>query len=334
MDNYGTIGGTTISAIVGASPWLSPRGAYLKLRGESGPKPDNEAMARGRKFETVVARIFQANHPEYFVARDSDRTSEECDDAIERVQDAELSYLTGSPDRLLFGADGTEDEYKILAGLEIKTAQSINRSQWGERGTDQIPLAYQAQCHWYMGFYNVDRWEVAVMFFNTENEPASYAEYTIYRNEEIIAALRKEAVEFWEKHVVPGIPPEDDTADESVVEYVKNQYPADTAPEKVANEDEEKKIERYARAKNALRKAERECEAARLAVQEAIGENAGFFSKFGRITYKKSKDRTVTDWKPIALELGASQEQIERHTKTVEGPRVFNDRNLRIEEVC
>lgn len=332
MDNYGTIGGTTISAIVGASPWLSPRGAYLKLRGESGPKPDNEAMARGRKFETVVARIFQANHPEYFVARDSDRTSEECDDAIERVQDAELSYLTGSPDRVLFGADGADDEFEILAGLEIKTAQSINRSQWGERGTDQIPLAYQVQCHWYMGFYDVPKWEVAVMFFDTNNEPVSYAEYTINRDEEIIAALRKEAVEFWEKHVVPGIPPEDDTADESVVEYVKNQYPADTAPEEVANEDEEKKIEHYVRAKIALKKAERVFNAAKLAVQEALRERAGFFSRFGKITYKKSKDRFDTDWKAIAMELGATSEQIERHTKTVEGPRVFNDRNIKMEE--
>lgn len=333
MINFGTIGGTTVSGIVGVSPWLSPRGAYLKLRGESAPKPDNEAMARGRAFESVVARIYQANHPEYFVAKNRDREGEDSG-YFEHCYDDERQFLTGSPDRLLFGADDTDDASKILAGLEIKTAQSISRSQWGERGTDQIPLVYQIQCHWYMGFYNVDRWEVAVMFFNTENEPVSYAEYTINRNEEIIAALRKEAVEFWEKHVVPGIPPENDTADESVVEYVKNQYPADTAPERVANEDEEKKIERYARARDALRKAERECEAARIAVQEALGESSGFFSKYGRITYKKSKDRTVTDWKPIAMELGASQEQIERHTKTVKGSRIFNDRNLKIEEVC
>jgi predicted phage-related endonuclease len=334
MDNYGTIGGTTISAIVGASPWLSPRGAYLKLRGESGPKPDSEAMARGRKFETVVARVFQANHPEYFVARDSDRASEECDDAIERVQDAELSYLTGSPDRVLFGADGTEDEYKILAGLEIKTAQSTSCAKWGERGTDQIPLVYLVQCNWYMGFYDVSKWEVAVMFFNAEHGPVGYNEYTIYRDEGIIEALRKAAVEFWEKHVVPGIPPEDDTVDETVVEFVKNQYPADTAPVEVANEEEEKKIERYARAKDALNKAESEFKAAKLAVREALRERAGFFSRLGTITCKKSKDRFVIDWKAIAMELGASQEQIDRHAKTVEGSRIFNDRNLRIEEVC
>lgn len=331
MSNFGTIGGTTISAIVGASPWLSPRGAYLKLRGESGPKPDNEAMARGRKFETVIARIFQENHPEYFVAQNRDR---EGDDSgyLEYCYDDERQFLTGSPDRLLFGADGTEDEYKILAGLEVKTAQSINRSQWGERGTDQIPLAYQVQCHWYMGFYDVPKWEIAVMFFNAENEPVSYSEYTINRDEEIIAALRKEAVEFWEKHVVPGIPPEDDTVDESVVEYVKNQYPADTAPEEAANEDEEKRVERYVRAKIALNKATCEYDAAKLTVQEAIGERAGIISSFGKITWKKSKSRFVTDWKTIAAELNAPPELIERHTKTVEGSRIFNDRNIKTEE--
>lgn len=326
-----SIGGTTISAIVGASPWLSPRGAYLKLRGESGGKPDNEAMARGRKFETVIARVFQANRPEYFVATNRDREGEDSG-RVERCCDDERQFLTGSPDRLLFGADGADNANKILAGLEIKTAQSINRSQWGERGTDQIPLVYQIQCHWYMGFYDVDRWEVAVMFFNADNEPVSYAEYTIYRDEEIIEALRKAAVEFWENNVVPGIPPEDDTADETVVEFVRSQFPTDTAPEEAANEEEEKRVERYVRAKIALNKATCEYDAAKLAVQESIGERAGIISSFGKITWKKSKNRFVTDWKAIAAELDAPPELIERHTKTVEGSRIFNDRSINTEE--
>lgn len=326
-----SIGGTTISAIVGVSPWLSPRGAYLKLRGESALKPDNEAMARGRAFETVVARIFQANHPEYFVAKNRDREGE--DSAyFEHCYDDERQFLTGSPDRLLFGAYGTKDEIKILAGLEIKTAQSISRSQWGERGTDQIPLVYQIQCHWYMGFYNVDRWEVAVMFFNTDNEPVGYSEYTIRRDDEVIQNLREAAITFWNEHVVPGIPPEEDRIDETVVEFVKNQFPADTAPEEAANEDEEKRVERYVRAKIALSKATCEYDAAKLAVQEAIGERAGIISSFGKITWKKSKSRFVTDWKAIAAELDAPPELIERHTKTVEGSRIFNDRNLKAEE--
>lgn len=333
MDNYGTIGGTTISAIVGVSPWLSPRGAYLKLRGESGPKPDNEAMARGRAFESVVARIYQANHPEYFVAVNRSREGEGST-SIERCCDKDYPCLTGSPDRLLFGADETEAESKILAGLEIKTAQSTSRSQWGERGTDQIPLVYQIQCHWYMGFYSVDRWEVAVMFFNTDNEPVGYSEYTIRRDDEVIQALREAAITFWNEHVVPGIPPEEDRIDETVVEFVKNQFPADTVPEEVANEEEEKTVERYVRAKIALQAATSEFDSAKIAVQESIGERAGILSRFGKIAWKKTKDRCVVDWKPVALKAGATQKLIEQHTKTVEGPRVFNDRNLKIEEVC
>ena len=333
MINFGTIGGTTVSGIVGVSPWLSPRGAYLKLRGESAPKPDNEAMARGRAFEPVVAQIYQANHPEYFVAKNRDREGEDSG-YFEHCYDDERQFLTGSPDRLLFGADDTDDESKILAGLEIKTAQSINRSQWGERGTDQIPLVYQIQCHWYMGFYNVDRWEVAVMFFNTDNEPVGYSEYTIRRDDEVIQNLREAAITFWNEHVVPGIPPEEDRIDETVVEFIRNQYPAETAPEKEANEEEEKIIERYIRAKIALQAATNEYDATRLAVQEAIGENVGLSSRYGKVTWKKSKDRNVVDWKPVALKAGATQELVEQHTKTVEGPRVFNDRNLRIEEVC
>jgi hypothetical protein len=83
-----------------------------------------------------------------------------------------------------------------------------------------------------------------------------------------------------------------------------------------------------------MNKAESEFKAAKLAVREALRERAGFFSRLGTITCKKSKDRFVIDWKAIAMELGASQEQIDRHAKTVEGSRIFNDRNLRIEEVC
>lgn len=328
-----SIGGTTISAIVGVSPWLSPRGAYLKLRGESAPKPDNEAMARGRAFESVVARIYQANHPEYFVAVNRNREGEGSA-SIERCCDKDYQYLTGSPDRLLFGADGTESANKIIAGLEIKTAQSISRSQWGERGTDQIPLVYQIQCHWYMGFHDVDRWEVAVMFFNTDNEPVGYSEYTIRRDDEVIQNLREAAIAFWNEHVVPGIPPEGGRIDETVIEFVRNQYPVETAPEREANEEEEKIIKRYIRTKIALQAAEAEHDAVKVAMREAIGENAGLSSRYGKITLKKSKDRRVTDWKPVALKAGATQELIEQHTKTVEGSRVFNDRNLRMEDVC
>lgn len=123
--DFGKIGGTAISAIVGLNPWETALSTYLKIRGEVGATPDNVAMARGRRYEPVVASIFQAGHPEFRVECNRRKTDEP-----ELYVHGEHEFLIGRPDRLLYDSSGE----KLLAGLEIKTANVANMRVWGAQG--------------------------------------------------------------------------------------------------------------------------------------------------------------------------------------------------------
>ena len=328
MTTFNTIGGTTVSAVVGCNPFLSKRGAYYKLRNETPPIPPNEAMERGIRFEEPIAQIFAAAHKEFKVVHNTrdlfDVEPEHCH--------GDASYITGSPDRLLYPADVTKETFMYtqpVAGLEIKTASIHTRNQWGAFGTDQVPQHYLVQCHWYMQFYNVKKWYLAVQFFNEDEIPMMYGEYIINYDQEVIDYLRKEAKKFWEEYVVPGVVPEDAAVDNTIVEYVKEKHPEEKEPVRDATTDEVKLVERYLEKRMLKDKANAEYESAKIDLQMAIGDAAGLSSPFGTINWKKTKDRETVDWKAICYEMGVGDDVIKAHTKTTTGSRMWNDRNLK-----
>ena len=326
---FNTIGGTTVSAVVGCNPFLSKRGAYYRLRNETPPVPTNEAMERGIRFEEPIAQYFAAAHPEFKVVhntKDLSNEPEHCKGTSE--------FITGSPDRLLYPADVTPETFAYtypIAGLEIKTATIHTRNQWGAFGTDQVPQHYLVQCHWYMQFYNVDRWYLAVQFFSDDDKPLTYGEYIIHYDQQIIDYLRMEAEKFWNNYVLPGVVPEDDAVDETIVEYVKQQYPVDTEPAREATTDEVELVKKYIEKRLQKDKATAEYESAKIDLQMAIGNSTGLISPYGQINWKKTKDRETVDWKAICYEMGVGDEVIKAHTKTTTGSRMWNDRNLKAE---
>ena len=60
----------------------------------------------------------------------------------------------------LFAEDGTLNAKKLL---ECKTANLYSQGDWGEPGTDAIPLPYLCQCLWYLGITNLPEIDVAVL---------------------------------------------------------------------------------------------------------------------------------------------------------------------------
>ena len=327
--NYNTIGGTIVSALVGCNPFLSKRGAYYRLRGETPPTPVNEAMERGIRFEEPIAQYFAAAHPEFKVVHNTKGLT----DDPERCH-GDKEYITGSPDRLLYPASVTPETFMFtqpVAGLEIKTASIHTRNQWGAFGTDQVPQHYLVQCHWYMQFYNVDKWYLAVQFFNDEEKPLTYGEYVIHYDQQIIDYLRLEADKFWNTYVIPAVVPEDDAVDDTIVEYVKQKYPAETEPAREATTDEVELTKLYLEKRLQRDKANAEYESAKINLQMAIGDSSGLITPYGQLNWKKTKDRESVDWKAICYEMGVSDDMIKSHTKTTTGSRMWNDRNLKDE---
>ena len=315
VQKFGKIGGTTVSAIVGQNPWVTPHSAYLKLRNEVPPTPDNEAMALGRRFEPIVANVFAGCHPEYRVAHNRKNTEEP-----ELYVHDQYDYLIGHPDRLLYKVDSDE----LTEGLEIKTSNWANIKSWGAEGTDLIPPHYLIQCQWYAGLANLPEWRVAVAFFNDEGGMKQYREYDVHADAELFDALVERAVEFWEQHVIPGVPPEIDQVDETTKRWLNERYPRNVEPLATATSDEEIVMRAFIEKKKALEEAQKEYDAIEMKLKLAIGDRDGLESSlYGKATWKRSKDSSRVDYRGICDELAPSRELIQKHTKTVAGSRRF-----------
>lgn len=313
--NFGRIGGTCVSAIVGQNPWKNAHGAYLELRQEVSPTPDNVAMERGRRYEPVVADIFAGGRQEYLVKHNRKDTDEP-----ELFVHPEYEYLIGHPDRLLYDSNSQE----LVAGLEIKTSNISNCRKWGEEGTDDIPIHYLIQCQWYAGLANLPLWRVAVAFLDDFGRMKTYKEYAVHADKELFETLVDSAVTFWESHVVPGVPPIVDDVDSVTERWVAERFPRNLEPLATATPDEENAMADYLRNKTLYEQAQANLQASETALKMAIGDRDGLVSeKFGKVTWKKSKDSSRTDYKAICSELNPSQELVNKYTKNVEGSRRF-----------
>ncbi len=118
----------------------------------------------------------------------------------------EYPYMHGHIDRFildgsapLIGEDGRITASRIL---ECKTANPFTQSDWGEPGSDQVPLSYLVQCVWYMMLTEIDRTDLAVLFGNTD-----FRIYEITRDLELEQMVLERAISFWENHVLTDIPP-------------------------------------------------------------------------------------------------------------------------------
>jgi putative phage-type endonuclease len=303
------IGGSTIAAILGLSQWSSPHSVYLELTGETPPTENNAILERGRKLEPVIAQMFAAIHDEFQVVTQG------------ILEDDECPYLIGSPDRMLLSSLTRV----IASGLEIKTADVSKMPEWGEEETDEVPVEYWTQCQWYMGLTGLPDWYIAVGFVKPGSKKiVGYREYYLEFDKARFAAMKQRAIEFWENHVVPKVPPPITVADAATVQYYKSRYP-NHVPDKWAYSDEEldRVATEYLLASETLKQFEKNVETLKIKLIAAIGENEGIKTAVGNFTYRTTKPSEKTDWKAVAIAAGADAELIQAHTTEQAGVRRF-----------
>lgn len=303
------IGGSTISGILGISPWESPHSIYLKMIGEYPRSEATEAMKRGNELEPMVAGIFAGNHPEFDV------------EEYGMCNHAEYDFLTGSPDRVLIDKESGE----LSAGLEIKTANIITRSEWGECDSEHVPPHYWAQCQWYAGLMGVEQWYLAVSFFMSGSRKLKgYEEYIIQLNREVFNDMIAAAVDFWNNHVLPKVPPQITAPDSATSTYYKRRYPYSNAGSWLERSEETDLLaEELLAARQQRDEADEHFETLKLKLVSMLGENEGVQTPYGKITYKSSKSTMKTNWEAAAKDAGASERIIQIHTAEIPGSRRF-----------
>ena len=278
-------------------------------------------MQRGRKYEATVANIFAAEHPEYSVEFNRNFTDEP-----EVTIDSEYPFLMGHPDRLLFD----EHRNSLVAGLEIKTASVQNLCEWGKQGTDFIPQHYLVQCQWYAGLMDLPEWRLAVAFFNFDGKFDTYREYEIAADRELFDALRASAIDFYQGNVLAGIAPPITEMDSATARWINERYPRNIRPLEKASEEEEVAMDEYLYAKKANDETEKCLEQAEAKLKLAIGDRDGLFSdRYGKVTWKATKDTQKVDYKSLCESLRPSEELVQTYTKTVAGTRRLYTRGLK-----
>lgn len=300
------IGGTAISAILGMNPWKSRYGIYLDLIGEGEEKPDNEAMARGRKWESTLAKIYETEHDFDIPGNHGVKLNHEIH-----------NFIVGSPDYM----------YESH-GLEVKTADYYTRDKYDCKNGN-IPGHYYLQCQWYCGLAGFDRWDFIVGFFRDE-KLAFYETCSFEFDKELYGNMLQAAILFWKKYVVPRNPPKINDPSE-IIEFVRKKYPRHLDGKYIESDFElERIVENIRDEMSFIKSGEARLETLKSKVIERIGDAEGVITQHGKITYRANKDSVKTDWKAFGYEAmkliadpKVSEELLNKYTKTTPGPRVL-----------
>ena len=125
------------------------------------------------------------------------------------VAHPQYPFMVGHIDRYVIESANSSDELFHSDGscaashlLECITASPFNQSDWGELGTDEVPMSYLVQCLWYLAITNLERCDVAVLFGNSD-----FRIYEVYRDQELEELIIAKAAAFWNDFVQLDTPP-------------------------------------------------------------------------------------------------------------------------------
>ena len=199
LDRSKYLGGSDIGAILGLSRFRSPLEVWMEKTGKEVKKLDSLPLRFGSFAESFVASEYARAtgfklihdesiyvHPEYsFMSAHMDRFVLE-DSSSYSSSSSSSSLSSSSPTRI----------------LECKTANPFSSGDWGEVGSDEVPMSYLCQCLWYMAITNINIVDLAVLFGNSD-----FRIYEISRDLELESTILQKANFFWNEHVLRDVPP-------------------------------------------------------------------------------------------------------------------------------
>lgn len=207
------IGGSDASAVAGMNRYKSPVGVFLDKTGQIEPEEAGEAAYWGNVLEDVVAREFTI------------QTGLRVQRSNKLYQHPEHNFMLGNVDRLILDKGG-----RGLGILECKTASAYKLGEWED---DQVPDEYAIQLQHYMAVLGVDYGYFAVLIGGQK-----FQYKLVERNDRIIDSLIQIEDEFWNKHVVPGIPPMIDGSDASS-DLLNQLYPKSAPASEIILDDKQ-----------------------------------------------------------------------------------------------
>ncbi|QAY70049.1 YqaJ viral recombinase family protein [Xylanimonas protaetiae] len=239
------------AAILGLSPWESPRSIWHKMRGDvpSDDGKNTDVKSRGHYLEDGLISWWQDRHPEL--------------KRVRRQWFAELgAWAAATPDAAAWTVQRPRDGRAPAVVMDAKTSR--NDDEWGVPGTDEVPAYYAAQLQWQMHVTGAQRAYIALLTTRLD-----FREYVIDYDPDTAKALARIAYEFYLSTLdEQAAPPLDDHV--ATFDTLKRLHPDIEADSQVEiPEDMARAFVDAQAAKKAAEAAER---AAKSAVLDAMGD--------------------------------------------------------------
>lgn len=278
------IGGSDVAAVLGASKWKT---AFELWKDKTNPEvidaKESDIIHFGNVLESVVAAEFARRHGVKVQKRSK------------LFRHPEHPELIANIDRYIVGG----------AILECKTCSAYASGKFG--AGDDIPDEYYMQVQHYMYVTGIREAWLAVLIGGNE-----YRDYHIDYDEEWAKFAAGKCVEFWQKYVVPCIPPPPTEKDKMAEYYSAISGASITAPETIiAACSELKNLKAEEKAiKNRIEKV-------KFSIELFAGSNEIICDPAGGIvaTWKRGKDRATVDMKALCEAHNITAEEVEKYTK-------------------
>ena len=280
------IGGSDIPAILGISEsgWQSKIQLYERIMRGTWDDSDNEILALGRDMEAGIRAAYRRRKAEEIGEVESDEFIQKL---LNDLSSSGSSWCAASPDDLFIRRYGIGGPF----GAEYKCVMRPTNGEWGEEGTDQVPMKYLAQCVFYTWYFDAHHWDLAALL--------PYRGVVIYRynrNRELEESIIAECEKFWNNHIIPKIPPPPDGG-EAYSAFLSTRYTP--KPEKAPITPEVNAIARaYFAAEKELAETEKRVATLKQSLIVASDGN-GFDGDSWQMTCRKQQ-RKSTKWKEVS----------------------------------
>jgi len=268
------ITGTDIPVLLGISPWKCEADLADEKMGLTEPEPANIRMKIGKALEDTIAAEY------------AERTERRIRRARAMVRHPDYQWAAASPDATVIG------ERRLV---ELKWTTSASRF------ADGLPRDIEAQVQWQLGCSGFPVCDVAVM------SPNDLTVYEVKAEPELFADLIEIAEDF-RTRLAAGGPFARDAA------RIRRDHPSDDGSEIAADNDTAEAVRALLDIRASRKRLEEDEERLVSAIQARMADAAVMTGPGWRVTWKRTKDRTETDWRALGTGMLNALSETDRAT--------------------
>jgi putative phage-type endonuclease len=293
-----SIGGSEIAVIAGVSPFQTAMQLYTEKLGLNGdePIPDTEVQTFGHVFEDPAARVYEMRHQVKVEA------------LTETLIHPKYNFLTANPDRVVMSLERL---------LEIKTTGIGGLKYWIDPenpDTLRPPQYVLLQVNWYLGFLGWQDADIVLVNFAESYRYERYYEFPVAFDPELFALEVQLAIDFWQNHVLAGVPPEASTPEDDAVRLALT-YPQHSTEMLPATPEANEIARELYEAQQQKKQWEQRVTELHNRMKTLIGGKLGM-EEPGQWKYTwKQTASGGTDWEALARSLGATEEHIAKFAR-------------------